>query len=246
MRSFEEINNYFKSLEIKCYWSTESLSLEQLNTIVNTFEYLRIKYPKIVIDEIGDYYSIDKFHNKNAIEMSFNTLNAIMSGREEYFNNRLTEKQKAIDNLLVAIKKYENIKIDVNDEKYISAEFVATYQANERQIRINHKYTDNLVQNIYHEFGHAIGYQYRVNDDDIINELFTEIDKEEIKKYISEYALTNVKEFIAETFSKYETGYVNYIIKIVMAVIKEKIESIDPKSETDWFIDDFKSYKTPN
>jgi len=66
-RSLEKINKYYESVEIKSYWSEDSFNIIRLNIITDSFKKMRRIYPEIVIEEIGDMYSIDKYNHETRI-----------------------------------------------------------------------------------------------------------------------------------------------------------------------------------
>lgn len=223
--NIEQIDKYYKSLDIKTYWSTESLSIDQINIITRTFKRLHKKYPDVIIKEIGDYYSKDKEKHEQSIATGNNLLN----------DKERDEKTKKIVKML--LNDIEKNKVQIFDSKYINANYSAEYYSFERQIIFNHINDGRVKENTIHEFGHAVAYQYNINNNKNIIYIFENTDKKLINKLVSTYATTEVKEFIAEAFMFYYLGRKNIIINRVMAIINDEIKNGKVMSETERLID---------
>lgn len=217
MLDIEQINKYYENLGIKCYWNLYSLTIEEINIITNTFNEMHIKYPDVVIEEIGDYYSTDKFiHDRNV----------------KFVKEQLKAKQYP-KHAKIVLEKFIKGDIDVNDKKYVNDEFSAKYSHFIPRILFNHKLKNDLKANTYHEFGHAVAYQYDLNDDIEINTIFNSLGKDLVTTYVTEYANTNVKEFIAEIFMLFYLGTRNEIINVVMKIIDKQIKNRKAMTETE-------------
>jgi hypothetical protein len=234
--NLEKINEYYISMGIKTYWSTESLSIEEINTITRTFKTLHKKYPHVIIEEIGDCYTVDKtFHNKVIISGEDFLKKEDFSDSEFYTNNpELIDKAKRIIRNL--LKESREKEIRVGDDKYINADYSAEYQSLGRKIIFNHSYNRRVKENMYHEFGHAVAFQYNINNNAIINEIFETTDKNRIEELVSNYATTEVEEFLAEAFMYYHLGRRNSIINNVMNIIDDEVLNGKPMSYTERFI----------
>lgn len=243
MLSLVEINEYYKNLGIKAYWSLDSLSLKEINIIKDKFSEMHEKYPYVVIEEIGDYYSIDKLKHENAIKSAREMLITKKFIKNEYYQNNPEAVKIAEENLKMLLDKLENENIDINDKKYIDAEFSADYLANERKIRFNHKFKNNLIGNTYHEFGHAVAYQYDLNNNFDIGIIYSSLDKDSITKRVSEYAAENIKEFIAEIFMNYHLQNYNCLINGVMEIIDKEVKNGKAMAQTDRFINNILGIK---
>ena len=100
------------------------------------------------------------------------------------------------------------------------------------RIIFNHKINQNYAENLIHEFGHAIAFQYDLNDDEILKDIYNNTPNEEIKKYISPYANTNIEEFIAESFNFAFIDDKNDLAQKVKKRIDEIVKVREPGSNT--------------
>lgn len=220
MLNIKEINQYYENLGIKSYWNLNSLTIEEINIIMDAFNEMHIKYSDVIIEEIGDYYSIDKFiHDKDV----------------KFVKEQLKTKEYA-ECTKIELEKFINKDVDINDKKYCDDEFSAKYSHDTPRILFNHKLKDNLKANTYHEFGHAVAYQYDLNDNTEIDAILKSLNRDEITNLISEYSNTNMKEFIAEVFMYYHLGIRNYVINDVMSIIDKEVQNGKAMFETERLI----------
>lgn len=234
--NLEKINEYYKSLDIKTYWSTESLSVDQINIITRTFKGLHKIYPDVIIKEIGDFYSIDKLSRQQAIESGNKLLNEEDFSDNEYYMKNPQDVKKTKEIVKKLLDDIQQNVLEVYDNKYINAKYSAKYFAFDRKIIFNQFYHWELKEILFHEFGHAVAFQYNINNNKAIKEIFNNIDKKIIKKLVSDYATTEVEEFIAEVFMYHHLQRRNSIINKVMSIINEEIKNGKAMSETERFL----------
>jgi hypothetical protein len=233
---FEEINEYYNKLGITCYWGINLYTLEELNIITETFKEVHDKYPDVIIEEIGDCFTFDTATREDILKLGKELLGNIESDNNEYFKNHQSEINGAKENIKVLLKDEELKKIDKNDKKYNEADFSAEYYSRSRKILFNHAFKNKLKKDTYHEFGHAVAYQYGINTDTGILKIYESSDTEIIKIFVSEYATTNISEFIAEIFSFYYMGERNKLINKVMKIIKNCVKNGKVMTETERLI----------
>lgn len=196
--SLNEINAHYSSLGVKSYWNEESLNFEIINQITTMFDTLHVLYPFVQIKEIGDIYSYDKEKHENIVNYIEKNIN-----NKTFYNDFKTEdsKKKFNENLDKLVKR--NITINENGfgKEYADLGYLAKYYINEMRIEFNHKINQSYAENLIHEFGHAIAFQYDLKNDEIIKEIYNNTPNEEIEKHISPYANKDIDEFIAESFN---------------------------------------------
>lgn len=192
-KNIEEINNYYNNLGIKTYWTKNKSDYVHIYNITIMFDKLHSLYPNIEINAIG--YDILYYEEKKEEFVSKFPLGKNIS--DPYFKKRITE----IAEKIIKTKTSTNCG--------------AGYFFNINAIFFNYKNKINEEICLAHEFGHAIAYKYDLNEDYIFIELFNNLTKEEIKNKVSEYASTNVCEFIAECFAHSFSKDTNDVIKRV-------------------------------
>ncbi|OBR90690.1 hypothetical protein CLRAG_33380 [Clostridium ragsdalei P11] len=110
--SLDDINNYYKTLNIKPYWVEESLGFNIIREIILIFNDLHNIYPDVVIKEIGDCYSYDKISNRICIN---NIKNVIDNDKlSDTYENDTDAKLKAKEYLLKQLSIYTNVRITKN------------------------------------------------------------------------------------------------------------------------------------
>lgn len=233
--NLDEINDYYSGLKIRTYWSNTSLTIEELNLVTDVFKQLHEEYPNVIIEEIGDCYSEDSIKReeriKNAIPIIKDdyTVNPYYQNHD-YFKEHPENKSRHQEFMRSLVAKAKTEKIGVNDDKYVNAKFSAQYCSLGRKIEFNHTENKSLKENMFHEFGHAVAFQYNINNNAIINEIFESSDKNRIEELVSNYATTKVEEFIAEAFMYYHLGRRNSIINKVMNIINDEVLNGKPMS----------------
>lgn len=226
--NLEDINNYYKSLNIKSYWLEESLGFNIIKEITLIFNDLHNLYPDVVIKEIGDCYSYDKMAN----EVCINNLNEAIKDVDllDVYGSDESSKTKNREFLLEQLSEYSNKIItkefDENGAKYCDLKYCAIYYAKPQKIMFNHASIGDHREDIIHEFGHALAYQYDLNKNEKIQEIYINLKSYEVILNVSIYANKNIYEFIAEVFTQYYYyNKNNDIIQKVMDVLKEKVRT---------------------
>lgn len=238
LKNINEVNEYYQKLNIKPCWDLDSLTIGELNIIANTFDELHKIYPDVVIEEIGDYYSFDKRSRDESIKLNKKQLETKAYAKLEFYIKNPELLNIAEDNIRMITEDMELNEVNVNDEKYDITDTAAEYSSSERKIKFNHKSSDRANELTCHEFGHAVAAQYDLNNDVSINEIFKSAGKERIEFLLSEYAMLNVKEFIAVIFERQHSfyGIQNLLTLSVMKIVDEKVASGKAMSETERII----------
>ncbi|MBU3142228.1 hypothetical protein [Clostridium sp. CF012] len=239
MLNIDEINEYYIELGIKPCWDLDSLTIEELNEITNTFDQLHKIYPDVVIEEIGDYYSFDKVSRENDIIFNKEIYETHSYAKHEVYINEPEKLKEFEEYFRKLVKDMERNEVNVDDEKYDNMTASAKYSSSNKCISFNHRRVNHeslYIANdlVCHEFGHAVASQYGLNEDADINLIFNS-DKERIELLTSEYGQTNIDEFIAETFCHYygTVGIMNLLIVEVMDIIIKKVSEGKVMSATE-------------
>ncbi|WP_406542427.1 hypothetical protein [Clostridium ljungdahlii] len=228
LSSLDDINEYYKSQNIQSYWLEESLRFDIVKEITLIFNDLHNLYPDVVIKEIGDCYSYDKISNKVCINNLKNTLAS--DKLSDVYGNDENAKIETKKFLLNELNKYNNIKItkefDQNGNRYYDLGYCAIYYAKEQKIIFNQASLGNWKENTIHEFGHAIAYQYDLNKNENMQDIYINLKNYEVTSNVSIYANKNIYEFIAEVFTQYYYyNKDNDIIRKVMNILKERVRT---------------------
>ncbi|NMM64367.1 hypothetical protein HBE96_17240 [Clostridium sp. P21] len=228
LSSIDDINKYYKNLYIEPYWLEESLGFNIIKEITLIFHDLHNLYPDVVIKEIGDCYSYDKITNQVCI----NNLNKAIEDVDllDVYGSDESSKIKTREFLIGELSEYRNKIItkefDQNGNKYYDLGYCAIYYAKEQKIIFNQASLEDYRENIVHEFGHAVAYQYDLNKNEKIQEIYENLKNYEVILNVSIYANKNIYEFIAEVFTQhYYYNRRNDIIQKVMDVIQEKAKA---------------------
>ncbi|MBU3154766.1 hypothetical protein [Clostridium estertheticum] len=139
LKDIDEVNAYYENLNIKPCWDLDSLTIEELNIIANTFEGLHKIYPEVVIEEIGDLYSYDKVLREGAIISGKKIYETHSYVNHEFFINEPKEKLEEYEKLMKKlVLEMESDEVKVDNEKYCKTGSSATYTEWSRNIKINH------------------------------------------------------------------------------------------------------------
>lgn len=65
----DDINNYYKNIGTRLYWTGESLSYKIIQEITEMFKLLYKLYPDVTIKGIGDVYSYDKMIERSILSI---------------------------------------------------------------------------------------------------------------------------------------------------------------------------------
>lgn len=151
-------------------------------------------------------------------------------------------KQNARRYILERLLTYNDGKVtiehDVFGNEYKKLNYEAIYKSNEQQIFFNHNCVQDYRENIIHEFGHAIAYQYDLNKNEKIQEIYVNLKRYEVTINVSSYANKSIYEFIAEVFTQCSYfGKSNAIIQPVIDIIEDKIKKSKARTNDEIFND---------
>ncbi|WP_313132624.1 hypothetical protein [Anaerocolumna sp.] len=226
----------------------KGFSTEQIEAIIETFSNCMEKYPEIIINEIGDLYTIKLYeHNKD-----------IIAGRN--LRGKLPNYSE-INGFTRPVPTFEEVGgISFLSEEY---SYIGQYSVSKKRITLNHKKMREHQTGIYdlrrlliyisgggnamkyikvaglesfveavvmHEFGHAIESQYSMDRYNKINELYMKynsLNKDTSSKYAENENMwfENINEFLADSFVASNFTNKNDVLNEIKEVMDDIIKN---------------------
>lgn len=152
---------------------------------------------KWVRDRIGSFGYSEKVIEQQAKKVVNRFVKSVPSNVYAMAYNRINE----IDSMSTIYNGYTGISVNKkygSDYKEFSDSLVLGVK-----LKFHPEGTENVSSVFDHEFGHQIDYAYGLRDNAEIKQIYNSMNNKEIKENLSQYATTNINEFIAEAYSEY-------------------------------------------
>lgn len=217
---------------------------------MNELDRLMQMYPSVEILEIGDFYSRDLEEYNKAYAAVVNDVG--IDEAEKMLKNMNIEpvtieknsKGLYIEQKSKGVYDHENKSIYINhslgQDKFPMDELIEmrkrTREKAERRKKLGlDKYIMNFVDYnsktlecvLRHEVGHAIDYTYNLDTNIEMILLYNSLPEEQIKRDLSEYAATSIKEFIAVGFEESFFYDCSALAKKVRSIIDKVVKDAE-------------------
>ncbi|MGL5681677.1 MAG: hypothetical protein ACRDDZ_01315 [Marinifilaceae bacterium] len=218
-KSIKEANEYAYKNNLASNIDYKGLKLECANEWNKSiYEHLQI-FPQLRdnLDFIGSIQNKNRYVIQRHIIESINRNDQIWQYCLRISNNDIEKAKKLLESRLkkTLVKKVNsNVYAVSTSRKFGSGVSVNSRFGNDIELfrkHLNHdvaeKYSPigcNTIKSVIdHELGHEIDKLFSLSKKDYIVNLFKQYNRTEIKDQLSEYASTNINEFIAEAWSEY-------------------------------------------